>query len=106
LESHYSDYHDEENDFRRNNPRFSPENFSKNLEIVEKVEEIANSKSVTPSQIALAWVLSKGKDVFPIPGTRRIKYLKENLESANIEFDETEIKELDKLYNLVSGSRY
>jgi len=96
----------EENDFRRNNPRFSSENFNKNLEIVEKVEEIAKTKSVTPSQIALAWVLSKGKDVFPIPGTRRIKYLKENMESTNIEFEAAEIQELDKLYNLVSGSRY
>ena len=68
----------EENDFRRYNPRFSAENFNKNLEILNVVEEIAKSKSVTPSQIALAWVISKGDDMFPIPGTKRINYLKES----------------------------
>ena len=96
----------EAEDFRKSNPRFSRENFSKNLEIVNKVEEIAKSKSVTPSQIALAWVMSKGNDLFPIPGTRQIKYLKENIESLQISFEEEEIEKLNTLYNLVSGSRY
>lgn len=96
----------EDNDFRRFNPRFKEENFSKNLEIVRKVEEIAKSKSVTASQIALAWVISKGSDLFPIPGTKKIKYLKENIEAVSIKLEENEIKDLDKLYTLVNGERY
>ena len=96
----------EEGDFRRRNPRFNKENFNKNLEIVKKVEEIAKSKSVTPAQIALAWIISKGDDMFPIPGTKRIKYLKENIESVNIKFEKHEIEQLNNLYNLVTGSRY
>jgi aryl-alcohol dehydrogenase-like predicted oxidoreductase len=96
----------EEGDFRSGNPRFSKENFIKNLEIVKKVEEISKSKSATPAQIALAWVISKGDDIFPLTGTKRIKYLKENIESINIKFEKDEIEQLDNLYNLVSGSRY
>lgn len=96
----------EENDFRRYNPRFSAENFNKNLEIVKVVEEIAKSKSVTPSQIALAWVISKGDDMFPIPGTKRINYLKENITAIDIKLEKDEIEQLDSLYNLVSGKRY
>ncbi|MCA0390151.1 MAG: aldo/keto reductase [Bacteroidetes bacterium] len=96
----------EAGDFRRYNPRFSAENFSKNLEILEKVEEIAKSKSVTPSQIALAWVLSKGDDMFPIPGTKRIKYLDENIEATKISLETDEVEQLDQLYKLVSGNRY
>ena len=96
----------EENDFRRYNPRFSAENFNKNLEILKVVEEIANSKSVTPSQIALAWVISKGDDMFPIPGTKRINYLKENITAIDIKLEKDEIEQLDSLYNLVSGKRY
>jgi aryl-alcohol dehydrogenase-like predicted oxidoreductase len=96
----------EEGDFRKNNPRFSKENFNKNLEIVKKVEEIAQLKSVTPAQIALSWVFSKGNDIFPLTGTKRIKYLKENIESINIKLNKDEIEQLDKLCNLVSGSRY
>jgi len=96
----------EEGDFRRYNPRFNKKNFNKNLEIVKKVEEIAKLKSATTAQIALAWVLSKGDDIFPLTGTKRIKYLKENIESINIKFEKKEIEQLDNLYNLVSGSRY
>lgn len=96
----------EENDFRRYNPRFSAENFNKNLEILKVVEEIAKSKSVTPSQIALAWVISKGDDMFPIPGTKRINYLKENITAIDIKLEKDEIEQLDSLYNLVSGKRY
>jgi aryl-alcohol dehydrogenase-like predicted oxidoreductase len=96
----------EEGDFRRFNPRFSAENFSKNLEIVKKVEEIAKSKSVTNSQVALAWVISKGKDVFPIPGTKKIQYLQENIDAISIQLKEDEMQELDKLYDLVNGDRY
>jgi aryl-alcohol dehydrogenase-like predicted oxidoreductase len=61
---------------------------------------------VTPSQIALSWVLSKGNDMFPIPGTKRIKYLDENIEATTISLEKDEIDQLDQLYKLVSGNRY
>ncbi len=96
----------EQGDFRSYNPRFSKENFVKNLEIVKKVEGIANSKSVTPAQIALAWIFSKGDDLFPLTGTKRIKYLDENIASVNVKLDQTETEQLDNLYHLVAGSRY
>jgi len=73
---------------------------------LKKVEVIAKSKSATPSQIALAWVISKGDDVFPIPGTKRIKYLKENIKAMTISLEKCEIEQLDKLYKIVSGERY
>ncbi|MDX1959294.1 MAG: aldo/keto reductase [Leptospiraceae bacterium] len=107
LSGKYKSVNDfEEGDFRRYNPRFKGENFNKNLEIVKSVEEIAKAKSVTPSQIALAWVVSKGVDMFPIPGTKRIKYLEENIKALDITLEKDEIVKLDKLYNLVSGERY
>ena len=61
---------------------------------------------MTPSQIALSWVLSKGNDMFPIPGTKRIKYLDENIEATTISLEKDEIDQLDQLYKLVSGNRY
>jgi aryl-alcohol dehydrogenase-like predicted oxidoreductase len=81
-------------------------NFESNRKIVEKVEEIAAAKNATASQIALAWVLAKGEDVIPIPGTKREKYLIENLDALKIELRKDEISELDKLYALVKGNRY
>ena len=69
-------------DCRRNSPRFQGENFPKNLELVEKIEELAAAKGCTPSQLALAWVLARGHDIVPIPGTKRVKYLDENLGAA------------------------
>src|SRR3989454_586046 len=71
-------------DWRRNSPRFQGENFYRNLELVKRIEEIAREKKATPSQLALAWVLSRGKDVDPIPGTKRRKYLEENAASVRI----------------------
>jgi len=96
----------EEGDFRTVNPRFSKENFEINLKMVGKVEEIAKSKSVTSAQIALAWVMSKGNDIFPLTGTKRIKYLQENIESIDVQLEEEEIEQVNKPYNLVSGERY
>jgi len=93
-------------DFRNYLPRMEAENFETNKQIVRKVEEIAESKNVKASQIALAWVLAKGEDIIPIPGTKREKYLIENLEALNIELSHNEIYELDQLYRLVKGSRY
>ena len=71
-----------EDDFRRNNPRFQGENFQKNLALVEKVGALARQKGCTPGQLALAWVMAQGDDVVPIPGTKRRKYLEENLGAA------------------------
>ncbi|MGE5047657.1 MAG: aldo/keto reductase, partial [Deltaproteobacteria bacterium] len=73
-----------QDDYRRNHPRFAGENFHRNLDLVKRVEEIAREKKATASQLAIAWVLSRGKDVVPIPGTKRRKYLEENAGAAAI----------------------
>jgi aryl-alcohol dehydrogenase-like predicted oxidoreductase len=70
------------------------------------VEEIAASKKVKASQIALAWILAKGEDIIPIPGTKRVNYLVENLDALKIELSHDEIRKLDELYSLVKGNRY
>jgi len=93
-------------DWRASNPRFQGENFEKNLQLVNQVEAIANKKGCTPSQLALAWVLSKGDDMFPIPGTKRVKYLLENNASAHIKLTAEEIAQLDSIGSNVSGTRY
>lgn len=80
-----------EDDYRRYSPRFQGENFKKNLNLVKKIDEIAKSKGCTPSQLALAWVLAQGDDVIPIPGTKRLKYLHENMEAAEIELTQHEL---------------
>jgi aryl-alcohol dehydrogenase-like predicted oxidoreductase len=95
-------------DFRRTNPRFQGENFKKNLELVEKVNQIAAEKKCSPAELALAWVLDKGTDVFPIPGTKRVKYLKENLGALKLKLtaaDRKRIEEIIQSFN-VSGTRY
>ncbi|MBP7644636.1 MAG: aldo/keto reductase, partial [Saprospiraceae bacterium] len=94
------------NDYRKNLPRMQSENFESNKKIVGKIEEIASLKNATASQIALAWVLAKGEDIIPIPGTKREKYLIENLGALKIQLSNDEIGELDKLYELVKGNRY
>jgi aryl-alcohol dehydrogenase-like predicted oxidoreductase len=98
----------DQNDFRRHNPRFQGENFKKNLVLVDDIKKIADKKGVTPSQIALAWVLSKSERIIPIPGTKKIKYLHENIEGARVKLDAAEIKEIDQVINSfsVSGHRY
>ena len=98
----------EKDDYRRFAPRFQGENFQKNLDLVDKVNEMANDKNITPSQLALAWVLSKGNDIVPIPGTKRIKYLEENAKAVEIEFTEDELKQIEDVVpmNAVAGLRY
>lgn len=95
-------------DYRRYTPRFQGENFSKNLELVKKIEAIAMKKECTPSQLALAWVMAQGDHIFPIPGTKRIKYLEENAGAVNVEISEAELKEIDNIVpkGAVSGLRY
>jgi aryl-alcohol dehydrogenase-like predicted oxidoreductase len=95
-------------DFRRTTPRFQGENFQKNLELVKKIEELAAVKGCTPSQLALAWVLDEGLDVVPIPGTKRIKYLDDNLGAVNIRLTTDDLVQLDAILpaGAAAGSRY
>lgn len=95
-------------DFRRSSPRFSDENFHKNLELVARVEELARSKGFTSSQIALAWLLAQGHDVVPIPGTKRVTYLEENLRALEVELTPDELAELNAIFppGAASGERY
>lgn len=95
-------------DFRRQNPRFQGENFQRNLELVDRVEEIARHKGVKPSQLALAWVLHQGPDVVPIPGTKRRTYLEENVEAAAIDLSADELSHIGQAAPVGSthGNRY
>ena len=97
-----------EGDFRRHHPRFQGENFEKNLELVERVKEIADEKGVTAGQLALAWVLSRGDDVVPIPGTTKVKNLEENVAAAEIELSDDELARIDELApkGVAAGERY
>ena len=84
-----------EDDFRRFSPRFEGENFDRNLELVGRVTEIAEQKGVAPGQLALAWVLAQGEDVIPIPGTKRLSYLEQNVAAAEIELSDEELRRID-----------
>jgi aryl-alcohol dehydrogenase-like predicted oxidoreductase len=95
-----------DNDFRRHIPRWQGENFDVNLRIVDTVREVATANAVTPAQVALAWVHSRGSDVVPIPGTKRRKYLEENVAAADLTLTEAELARLEPLAGLVRGSRY
>jgi aryl-alcohol dehydrogenase-like predicted oxidoreductase len=95
-------------DFRRNNPRFQGENFQRNLELVERVKELAGEHSCTPGQLALAWVLHQGHDVVPIPGTKRRKYLEENVEATEIHLSTEDLARIDEAapVGAAAGDRY
>ena len=95
-------------DWRRRNPRFQPENFQKNLDVVARVEEIAREKKVTPSQLALAWVMARGKDIVPIPGSRRRSHLEENAKAVDIRLSERDLQRIDDAFppGLAVGERY
>jgi aryl-alcohol dehydrogenase-like predicted oxidoreductase len=95
-------------DWRRGSPRFQGENFAKNLELLRRVEQLAAEKNCTPSQLALAWVLSRGKDIVPIFGTKRRKYLLENLAALKIQLSEQDLRRLDELApkGAAAGDRY
>jgi aryl-alcohol dehydrogenase-like predicted oxidoreductase len=98
----------EEGDYRRMSPRFQGENFNKNLELVKKIELLAREKHCTPSQLALAWVLAQGEFLFPIPGTKKVKYVEENIEAANIVLSSKELEQIDEVFpkNVAAGLRY
>jgi len=97
-----------EGDFRRNNPRFQGANFDKNLELVERVREIASERDVTPGQLALAWLLHQGEDIVPIPGTKRREYLEENAAADDIELSDDELERIDEAApaGVTAGERY
>jgi aryl-alcohol dehydrogenase-like predicted oxidoreductase len=97
-----------EDDWRRGNPRFQGENFQKNLELVDAVEEIAREKGLTAAQIALAWILSRGDRIVPIPGTRRIERLEENAAAVDQELTTAELDRLDAVAppGVAAGTRY
>jgi len=95
-------------DFRRRNPRFQGDNFDRNLELVERVREIAEEKDVTPAQLALAWVLRQGDDIVPIPGTKRAHYLEENARAAEVELSDEDLARIEDAFpkGATSGERY
>ncbi len=95
-------------DFRRISPRFQGENFQKNLQVVEQVKAIAAQKKVTPSQLALAWLLAQGDDIVPIPGTRRQKNLEENIAATEITLTNDELQQIEAVApkGFASGDRY
>ena len=97
-----------ENDYRRHAPRFQAENFEKNLKLVERIKEIAAQKGCTPAQLALAWVLSRGESVVPIPGTKRRTYLDQNLGALEISISAAELLLIDEIAPLgvAAGARY
>jgi aryl-alcohol dehydrogenase-like predicted oxidoreductase len=98
----------EADDWRRTNPRFQGENFAKNLQLVEKLEEIAREKDVTASQLALAWVLAQGENVVPIPGTKRVKYLEQNAAAADVVLSAEELAAIEDVFpkDAAAGLRY
>ncbi len=98
----------DEDDFRRHSPRLQGENFARNLELVERVNDIAAEKGVTPGQLALAWVLNQGPDIVPIPGTKRRTYLEENVAAATIELTPSDLARLDEAAprGATAGDRY
>jgi aryl-alcohol dehydrogenase-like predicted oxidoreductase len=97
-----------ENDYRRFTPRFQGANFTKNMELVARVEEMAEQKQCKPAQLALAWVLAQGDDIVPIPGTKRRKYLEENVAALKVGPTADDLARLDEIMprNAASGARY
>jgi aryl-alcohol dehydrogenase-like predicted oxidoreductase len=95
-------------DVRRNTPRFQGENFQKNLDLVKQVQAMAAKKGCTPGQLALAWVLAKGKHIAPIPGTKRRKYLDENIKATEVSLSKDEMNQLDAIFppGAAAGERY
>ena len=98
----------EEGDFRRNAPRFSRENFPKNLELVDKLAQVAQKKGCTTGQLTLAWLMKQGEDIIPIPGTKKIKYLEENLGALDVQLSDEEEREIRQAVEgaEVHGGRY
>jgi aryl-alcohol dehydrogenase-like predicted oxidoreductase len=95
-------------DFRRDHPRFRGENFQRNLELVARVNELAEEKGVTPAQLALAWVLYQGDDVVPIPGTKHVRHLEENVAAVDVELNSGDLARIEEAFpkGATAGERY
>jgi aryl-alcohol dehydrogenase-like predicted oxidoreductase len=96
----------DEDDFRRDQPRFQGENFQRNLHLVDRINELAGEKQVTPAQLALAWVLAQGEDIVPIPGTRRIERLEENVGALDVALTGDDLREIAEALPPATGDRY
>jgi aryl-alcohol dehydrogenase-like predicted oxidoreductase len=96
----------DDDDFRRQNPRFAGENLDANLGLAAKVREIAEEKGIAPAQLAIAWVLSRGEDIVPIPGTKRREYLEQNAGAAAVELTDDDLRRLDAELPQAAGDRY
>ncbi|RKG87925.1 aldo/keto reductase [Corallococcus sp. CA049B] len=97
-----------EDDYRRHSPRFQGENFQRNLKLVEHIDRLASQKQCTPAQLALAWVLSRGQDVVPIPGTKRRKYLDDNLGAVDVKLTKEDLAAIESIAppGVAAGERY
>jgi aryl-alcohol dehydrogenase-like predicted oxidoreductase len=96
----------DENDFRRYGPRFTGENLEQNLKLAERVKELASEKGITAGQLALAWVLHRGEHIVPIPGTKRVSYLEENIAAADVEFSDEDVARIADAVPAAAGDRY
>ncbi len=95
-------------DFRRNNPRFQGENFQKNLDLVARIEAMANERGYTSAQLALAWILAQGQDIVPIPGTKKVSRLEENAGAVNVELSKEDLEQIEDIapHGIAAGTRY
>ena len=96
----------DESDYRRFGPRFTGENLQQNLALAERVRELASDKGITPGQLALAWVLHRGEHIVPIPGTKRVSYLEENIAAADVELSDAEVEHIANTVPPAAGERY
>jgi aryl-alcohol dehydrogenase-like predicted oxidoreductase len=96
----------DEDDYRRFGPRFTGENLEQNLGLVERVRELASEKGITPGQLALAWVRHRGEHIVPIPGTKRVSYLEENIAAADVELSDAEVEHIANTVPPAAGERY
>jgi aryl-alcohol dehydrogenase-like predicted oxidoreductase len=98
----------EQDDYRRFSPRFQGENFQKNLDLVSRVDQLAKEKNCTPGQLALAWLLAQGDDIIPIPGTKRRKYLEQNVAALNVKLSTGDLRRIDEVapHGSAAGQRY
>ncbi len=96
----------DDGDFRKHGPRFTGENLQHNLELAERVRELASEKGITPGQLALAWVLHRGEHIVPIPGTKRVSYLEENLAAAEVKLSDEEVERIAEAIPSAAGARY
>jgi aryl-alcohol dehydrogenase-like predicted oxidoreductase len=97
-----------EDDYRRHSPRFQGENFRKNLDLLRRIEEIAREKSCKPSQLALAWVLARGQDIVPIPGTKHRKFLEDNVAAVDLKLTAEDLRRIEEIFpsGVAAGERY